>query len=73
MFVILSLSWTVSTPSPPPQKHKHPVVAGSLGSFARRNLRTISVEYNSDICEITDEISTDSYIAKISLLIALVC
>lgn len=30
-------------------KHKHPVVAGTLGSFARSNLRTVSVEYGSDV------------------------
>lgn len=66
---LMSLSWTVSTPSLLPCKHKHCVIAESLAPLARSNLGTVSIEHNSDICEITDEISTNTYIAKMSLVI----
>lgn len=51
-------------------KTKHPVAAGSVGSSARSNLRTVSVEHNSDVCEISLMKLPPTHIAKISLLIA---
>lgn len=53
-------------PSPPPGNHKHPAVAGTLGSSARSGLRTAFGGNSSALAEITAETSPDSCSARIS-------
>lgn len=48
----------------PPGKHWHPVVADTVGLFARSNLRTVFAENSSDLGEITAETSPDSAVAE---------